>query len=132
MATSNLPGYRAILKIIQQWPREKRVSLVQAVLRGLEEPPKTPATLSKAEADLLLKINEGLPTDLQQRYRQLAASRDRQELTPEEHAELLALTAKVENLEVRRLENLIVLSQLRQVSLNDLMKQLEIHPPADE
>src|SRR5262245_29825501 len=59
--------------------------------------------LSAAEGELLLRINQGLPLPLRQRYQELIAKRRQQTLTAEEHAELLRLTDEVEQLEADRL-----------------------------
>src|SRR5437016_4000460 len=53
-------------------------------------------SLPLAEADLLLKINEGLPPKVQQRYNRLIAKRRAETLTPDEYNELLILTKQSE------------------------------------
>jgi len=58
-------------------------------------------TLSDAESELLLKINQPVPADMQRRYDELLARRDERTLTPEEHQELLPLTDQVEMLEAK-------------------------------
>ncbi len=82
-----------------------------------------------AEADLLQKINQGLPADVQQRYDTLRAKLQNETLTAAEHQELLALVDLVEQADAERLGHLIALSQLRHISLDDLLKQLEIRQP---
>lgn len=81
------------------------------------------------EADLLQKINQGLPADVQQRYDTLRAKLQNETITEAEHQELLTLVDVVEQTDTERLDHLIALSQLRQVSLDDLLKQLEIRQP---
>jgi hypothetical protein len=51
------------------------------------------STLSGNEAELLLKINRGIPADLQARCNELIAKRQAETLTPGEHEELIRLTA---------------------------------------
>jgi hypothetical protein len=46
---------------------------------------------SQEEAELLEKINQDLPPDVQRRYDELTAKRRAETLTPEEYKELLAL-----------------------------------------
>lgn len=82
-----------------------------------------------AEADLLQKINQGLPADVQQRYDTLRAKLQSETITAAEHQELLTLVDVVEHADAERLTHLIALSQLRQISLDDLLKQLEIRQP---
>jgi hypothetical protein len=86
------------------------------------------ASLS-SEADLLQSINQGLSADTQQRYDALQSKLRSQTITPEEHQELLSLVGVVERSEAERLQHLIALSHLRKVSLDDLLKQLEIPQP---
>ena len=51
-----------------------------------------------------------------------------QTVTPEEHQDLLKLIDIVEQADGDRLQHLIQLSQLRNISLAELMQQLQIHP----
>jgi uncharacterized protein YnzC (UPF0291/DUF896 family) len=85
--------------------------------------------LPNRESELLLKINRGVPSDMQARHEELAAKRDEETLTPEEHAELLRLSHEIEMLEAKRVEYLAELAQLRQTSLTTLMQDLGIHAP---
>jgi hypothetical protein len=87
------------------------------------------SSLPRAESDLLLKINEGMPPDLQTRYNELIAKRQAETLSPDEYEELLRLTQQVEMLEVRRVEYLAELARLRGTSLTELMQNLGIRPP---
>jgi len=86
--------------------------------------------LPHAESELLLKINEGVPSDIQKRYNELIAKRQAEALTPDEYEELLQMTQQVEKLEVRRVEYLAELARLRGTSLTALMENLGIRPPA--
>lgn len=74
------------------------------------------AKLPAAEAELLLKINQPIPPELQQRYEELLARRDDQTLSDAEYQELLALTDQVELLEAERMKHLLALAELRQVA----------------
>lgn len=85
--------------------------------------------LSPAESELLLKINQGVPADLQRRFDELISKRQASSLTQEEYEELLRLTDQVEKLDAERAERLAELARLRQTSLTDLMQQLGIRPP---
>lgn len=81
------------------------------------------------ETELLGQINQGLPEAIQRRYDELQVKLHDEVITAEEHEELMALLNPVEQASVDRLQALVELSQLRQVSVNDLMIQLEIHHP---
>jgi DNA-binding transcriptional regulator YbjK len=82
------------------------------------------------EASLLLQINQGLPTDLHQRYHILAEKRDSETLATQEYEELLQLSDRIEHLTAQRLEALINLATLRQVPLLQLMDDLGIQSPS--
>lgn len=85
--------------------------------------------LEPTEADLLQKINQGLPPQLWQRYHELIDRRRAETLTPEEQTELIGLSDQIEAANARRIRHLIELARLRQVSLEVLMDQLVIKPP---
>lgn len=89
------------------------------------------ARASQPETELLARINEGLPEVTWRRYRELVAKRQAEELTPEQHAELMALTHRIEETHARRLEALGELSRLRGTSLETLMQELGIKFPPD-
>ena len=85
--------------------------------------------LHETEARLLHQINMGLSQEAWQRYHALLAKRRDERLTPEEHAALIALSDQLEEFNVRRIESLIALAQLRHTSLEALMQQLGLHTP---
>ena len=82
------------------------------------------------EAEILEKINQGLPLDVQQRYNKLMAKRQAEALTPEEHQELLTLIDRIELADAERVQALTRLAQLRNISVTTLMTALNIQPPA--
>ena len=82
----------------------------------------------KEEALLLEKINRGLSLKQVERFKILDQKRFDEVLTNEEYAELSVLVEKIENLIVRRLKHLIALSKLRNVTVRELVKQLNLSP----
>ncbi len=85
---------------------------------------------SSEEVVLLQKITQGsLPLMTQQRYDELRAKLRSDTLAPEEHAELLVLTDEIEQADADRLRHLIELSNLRNISLPELMQQLNLQTP---
>lgn len=115
-----------LLNAARQMPRRELYHFVEQVLllRAQHERGAIPV----AESELLLKINQPVPSGMQSRYDELIARRDARTLTPEEHQELLRLTDQVELLEAERMKHLIELAKLRQVSLDEIMKQLGLPP----
>jgi hypothetical protein len=99
----------------------QRVLMLQAQRRTLRQP--------HGEDELLREIHRQLPSDLQPRYDELVAKRRAETLTQEEYEELLRLTDEVETHNTRRVESLVQLSLLRQVTVDQLMKDLGLHWP---
>jgi hypothetical protein len=113
-----------LLKAVEQLSQPDLEAFVQQVLR-LQAKRRWPS-LPEAETGLLMEINSGLPSEQQQRYDELASKRKSESLTSEEHSELLRLSDLVESLDARRIERLMELALLRQVSPESLMKELGI------
>ena len=103
---------------------ERFVSDVLSLRAGREAP-----RLSATEADLLRRINLGLPDDLRARHDALIDRRRAESLTPAEQDELLALTDQVEAREAERLSALSELARHRGVSLSTLMADLGLPAP---
>ena len=82
--------------------------------------------LPNREANLLQQINQAVSAELQSRFDDLVQRREAGILTHEEHQELLQMVDVVEQIDVRRMEALAELAQLRNVPLRELMKQLGI------
>ena len=92
---------------------------------------RTAPSLPPQESELLARINEGLPTQLADRYQELVGKRRAVSLTSEEYAELLRLTDEVEGLDAERIKHLADLARLRKTSLSNLMTELGIQTPAN-
>lgn len=84
---------------------------------------------SEAESELLLKINKAIPTKLQEQFRLLSDKMNYETITDAEHKELLKLVDKLEAKNVKRLEYLIDLARIRNISLDEVMKQLQLNVP---
>lgn len=115
-----------LLHAALQLPRSELDQFVTRllVLRIQHDTPR----LTQGEAELLLKINEDLPPAVQQRLDELISKRQTQSLTPAEHQELLHLTEQSEKVDADRMQPLLALAALRNVSLDEVMRQLGIHP----
>ena len=84
-------------------------------------------TLPEREGVLLMKINNAISPALQKRYETLLEKNREERITPIEHKELLKVIEKVEIKNAERLEHLIELSRLRNISLDELMNQLHLN-----
>src|SRR2546426_7397890 len=93
-----------LLKAAEQLNSGELDSFVRAILelRGRRAAP----LVGPGEAELLRRINQGLPADLRQRFDELKVKRQCETLTAEEHAELLRLTEEVERQQVARVQAL--------------------------
>jgi hypothetical protein len=81
------------------------------------------------EAQLLRKINEGLPAATWKRYRDLVAKRRAETLTVTEHVELISISDQIEEKNAERIGYLVELAQLRNTTLDEVMIQLGIVSP---
>ncbi len=130
LAISREPGISLdnVLKSIGYLNRVELDTFVSRVLAIRAR--RTAPTLSKNEADLLVKINRGLPDDIQQRYQYLNEKRQDETLIPAEHDELLSIIEQIERHDADRAEYLTQLAQYRRVPVKLLMKNLGINRPA--
>ena len=83
------------------------------------------------EAELLQKINTGLPQKTQSRISELMAKNKTETITKTEQDELDGLIEMTENLTTERVGHLGELAQIRNVSVRELLEQLEIKPAFD-
>lgn len=113
-----------LLKVVEQLSQPELDQFVSQVI-ALQAERRAPS-MPQREAELLQKIDQWIPAELQKRYDKLTDKRQAGMLTPDEYKELLRLTDQAEHLETRRLKNLVELANLRGTSLRDLMKDLGI------
>lgn len=102
---------------------EHFVARLFALKAGQEIP-----SLSERETELLLKINQGLPPDIQQRLNELIVKRQAGTISAKNLRELKKLTDLVEASDAERLHLLTELAHLRRVPLRKLIKQLGLKP----
>lgn len=86
-------------------------------------------SLSSEETELLEIVNKRLPAEIENRYSELQNRIHDETITPTEHEELMKLVDVIELADAERLQAMLTLSQLRQIPLPQLMKQLGIYPP---
>jgi len=83
-----------------------------------------PALLSPDESKLLKQINASLSRIEWDHYRILLAKRDAEALDAQEQAELVAISDKLEEANVRRMKAVAELARLRKISVPALMETL--------
>lgn len=82
------------------------------------------------EIRLIKKVNESVLSDTERiRFSELIEKRQSENISENELDELIALTEKSEELNVRRLKCLVEIADIRNKSLREVMKELEIFPP---
>ncbi|MCC5600149.1 STAS/SEC14 domain-containing protein [Nostoc favosum] len=113
-----------LLKAVEQLNQPDLERFVSQVL-ALQAQRKA-SSLPQTEAELLLKINQGIPSDTQNHYNELLSKREAENITSNEYRELLNLTEQIEKLQAQRIEYLAELARLRGISLIALMGNLGI------
>ncbi len=115
-----------LLNAALQLPREELERFVARLfsLKAREIAP----LLSAKEIELLLKINRGLPPIMQQRLNKLIEKRQAHTISQDELTELIELTDQVEQFDVERLQYLRELAQVRGVTLDEVIKHLDLKP----
>lgn len=84
---------------------------------------RTPS-LPQEEAELLQKINQGVPLEIRSRYDELHEKMLDEMLTPDEQQEFIDLSDQIKFADAERLKHLILLAQLRNTTVDSLMDQL--------
>jgi hypothetical protein len=79
-----------------------------------------------SEIELLQAIYQGIPIEIQQRYDELREKLHDETLLPNEHHEIIEMINVIEQYDADRLEKLIQLAKLRNVTLDKLMQQLNL------
>ena len=125
--TTISPSITDVMQAAEQLTTYDLVHLIQELLR-LRFRRQAP-TVSAQETKLLEKINQALPVETQVRYEYLIERSLDEMLTTEEHAELISLNQRTEQMSVERLENLIKLSKIRQIAVPKLMEQIGLPKP---
>jgi len=84
--------------------------------------------LPKDESILMLKISQGLPSNIRKHFGELVVRRQNEKLTPDEHQELIYLTDIIEKSDADRMKHISDLARIRGVSVEVLMQELGIFP----
>lgn len=89
-----------------------------------------PENQANKDIRLIKKVNESTLSETEQkRFYELIEKRQSENISEDELKELIALTEKSEELNVKRLKYLVEIANIRNKSLREVMKELEIFPP---
>lgn len=91
---------------------------------------KRKISVSEPEAKLLQQINIGLPEPTWQRYYVLREKLAKHIMQPDEQQELIGITNEMEEANVHRVKALFNLAELRNTTVEALMDELKVRPPA--
>ncbi|BAZ10247.1 hypothetical protein NIES4071_20620 [Calothrix sp. NIES-4071] len=119
---------KQLLQAVEQMPQPDFEIFVIQVLKLRAQ--RYSKSLSSSESELILKINQSIPDEMQQQFNELIEKRRSITLTDAEQEKLIQLTDQIENLDAKRIEHLAQLAQLRQQLLAQVMQDLNILPPA--
>lgn len=119
-----------LLQAIDQIEISELRPLVSEILARASQ--RLAPSLPDGESALLQRINRGLPSVIEQRYRELDARRRADRLGAADREELLRLIEQIEAVQAERLADLIALAELRGTSLPKLMDDLGLEPPPVE
>ncbi|MCB0839316.1 MAG: STAS/SEC14 domain-containing protein [Bacteroidetes bacterium] len=117
-------SFQDLLKGVEQLELNELEDFLGKVLKLRAK--KLAPSLPAKEAQLLEIINKAIPASLSDQFIELDKKRNAETLTHKEHEELIEIVKKIESLNAERMEALAELANIRQVSLKDLMKQLDI------
>ncbi len=85
--------------------------------------------LSKDETQLLQQINQGVPTEVRDRYHLLDEKLHDDTITPDEHQELIDIINQIELADAERIFSVIQLAQLRNTTIHAIIDQLGMCRP---
>lgn len=85
---------------------------------------KKAATLLKAEAELFLKMHQGITIDASSSYEKFIDLKKIETLSQEEYKALLYLSEKIDQLQAERIDYMAELAKLRGISLTKLMEDI--------
>lgn len=108
-------------------------NLLSAVVRmpekDFERFLKDARQVKERETRLIDKLADfDLSVEKKKNYRQLLKKFRAEKISPEEHQQLIALTEELENLNVERIKCLVEIAKLRNSTLKEVMKDLNIKP----
>ncbi len=119
--------FNKLLKAVEQLSLTDLEQLMNEVV-ALQARRKAPC-LPQDESELMLKISQGLPSEIRKRFSELVAKRQEEKLTPDEHRELLHLNDIIEKSDAERMKHISDLAHIRGISFEVMMEELEIRPP---
>lgn len=120
-------SFETLLNSLQQLEPAELDQLANAT--SLIRAKKRAPNLTAVETELLQKIqNSTISLETRQRCSELTDAQRKRPLSAPERQELANLIDQMELINAQRLKHLIALAELRQITLDEIMRQLEIKP----
>jgi hypothetical protein len=128
MSVQNLEINKAnLLNVVVGLPKNEFERLI-AKAKNLRR--KTSESRQNREVKLIKKVNEATLSEGEyKRFYELIEKRRDENISENELVELILLTEKSEELNVKRLKSLVEIAQIRNKTLREVMKELEIFSP---
>ena len=120
-------GFHELLNVVDQLDSSELETLIAKVVTLRAKRKKL--YCSAQESELLLKINQKLPANIQQRFNELLSKRQTEQLSLAEQQTLIHLSEQIEQANVERITRIQELAQLRGVTLDVMMQNLGIETP---
>lgn len=119
-----------LIKAIANIQSEELVERLKHFLNLVDKGKISSSTsLSQEEANLILKINEGLPQQIQHTYNELLKKSVESTLSSTENNELIHIIPQVEAHQTQRLAYLIELAAIWDCTVDETMSKLGIEAP---
>lgn len=121
------PRKKSLGKLFEKFEElsPNEVEIVLERLLSIRASQKAPA-LGREETALLQQINDGLSQEELEELKILIGKREAEEISETELGRLILLTEKMEQLNVERMQLIAELSSIRNMSIRDLIKELDI------
>ena len=127
MPTTQSKNRNSTTKLLQATANLSSLELENFVSQAIILRAKRNASyVSQNEAEVLLKINQGLSPKIQKRFDELAEKLQAETMSAEEREEFIRLTNRIEKLDAKRIELLGKLAEIRKHTLDEVMKDLGI------
>jgi len=121
-----LADFQVVSSSLSQFELAQLDELLQQIIQLRAE--KIDSETPKTEEELIRKIDEGLPEEIQARFKFLCQKQEDETITEEEHQELEKLIPITEQHTVRRLKYLMEYSKLTNIPFDEVLLKLDIKP----
>ena len=127
---NGMPDFQAVSSSLPQFELAQLDELLQKIMQLRAE--KLDSITPQTEEELIRKINEGLPEEIQNRYGFLCQKLDEENMTEEEHQELLRLTEISEEHMVQRVEYMMQYAKIKNMPFKKVVAKFNVNKPESD